>query len=809
MLRNYIKIAWRNFLKNKAFSLINVSGLAIGLTCFLLIGLYVLDELNYDHFHTKADRIYRINSDLVIGGTELHLPTTSDMMGQTLKKDYPTIENYTRIYNSNGGKLIKLEEDFISEGDVAHVDSTFFDVFAFQAIEGDLHTALAEPNTTVITKSMALKYFGTTKALGKSIETDEQGSTLYRVTAVMEDMPLNSHFRFDFLFSMANVDYDWGRFTNHNFHTYVLLQEGVSAGEVEAVFPEYIHNYVLPDVRQVMDVNSLEEFEKAGNRLQYSLIPLTDIHLHSNRGIEFSAGGDIQNVYIFSFVALFILIIACVNFMNLTTARSAGRAREVGVRKVLGTEKKNLVFQFLTESIATVSLAFLISLGLVYLVLPLFNGVAAKTVGVAHLFTPTVLPFLIALPLLVGILAGSYPAFFLSGFQPILVLKGMLSTKGSNKSLRSALVVFQFCISIVLIVVTIVVYQQLQYIQTKNLGFNKEEVLIINGTYVLGDNKEAYKNELLKLSGVQSGSYSSFLPVTSSSRSDQTFSTEAVMTSENMFNMQRWRIDHDYIPTMGMELMAGRNFSRDFGNDTMNVIINQSAANLMGYEDPIGQKLYGTDDSSQPISYTIIGVVKNFHFESLKKNISPLCFFLRKSDYLLSLRVKAADIPAIVRQAEDNWRQMAPGKPFSYRFLDDSFDEMYRAEQRIGKLAVLFSVLAIFIVCLGLFGLTTYMAEQRIKEIGVRKVLGSSVTGIVRVFSADFIKLVLIALAIAIPLSWYFMDMWLQDFAYRISIQWWVFAAAGILAVVIALVTVSFQAIKAATADPAKSLRTE
>lgn len=809
MLRNYIKIAWRNFLKNKAFSLINISGLAIGLTCFLLIGLYVLDELNYDRFHTKADRIYRINSDIVFGGTELHLPTSSDMMGPTLKKDYPAIENYTRIYNSSGGKLIKNNEDFISEGDVAHVDSTFFDVFTFPVIEGNPKTALTEPNSTVITESTARKYFGTTQALGKTIETDEHGSTLYKVTAVIEDMPLNSHFNFDFLFSMANVNYDWGDFTSHNFHTYILLQKGVGSEEVEEKFAEYIDNYVLPDAQQVMDINSMEEFEKAGNRLEYSLIPLTKIHLHSNRGIEFSAGGDIQNVYIFSFVAIFILIIACVNFMNLTTARSAGRAREVGVRKVLGTEKKNLILQFLTESIATVTFAFLISLGLVYLVLPLFNSIAAKSVSAADLFTPVVLPFLLVLPLAVGALSGSYPAFFLSGFQPILVLKGVLSTKGSNKSLRSALVVFQFCISIILIVVTIVVYQQLQYIQTKNLGFNKEEVLIINGTYVLGDYKEAYKNEMLKLSGVQSGSYSSFLPVTSSSRSDQTFSTEAVMNSDNTLNMQRWRIDYDYINTMGMEITAGRNFSRDFGTDSMNVIINESAAGVLGYEDPIGQKLYGLENSERPVSFTIIGVVKDFHFESLKKNISPLCFFLRNSDYLLSFRIKTSDIPFIVKQAEDKWNEMAPGKPFSYRFLDDSFDDMYRSEQRIGSLAVLFSILAIFIVCLGLFGLTTYMAEQRIKEIGVRKVLGSSVTGIVKVFSADFIKLVLIALGIAVPLSWYFMHQWLQDFAYRVSIEWWVFAAAGILAVAIAMITVSFQAIKAATADPAKSLRTE
>jgi putative ABC transport system permease protein len=810
MIKNYFKIAWRNLRKNKVYSFINIAGLAIGLSCFLLIALYVMDELSYDRYNVKADQIYRINSDIHIGGADLHIPLTSDMMGQLLKQDYPQVEEYTRIYTSSGNKLIKKGNEYIDESRVANVDSTFFNLFTLPAIEGDTKTALNEPNTVVLTESTAKKYFGSTNVLGKTIETKSDNNTDYKITAVIKDIPEDSHFHFDFLFSMKNVDYKWNQLTSHNFYTYLLLKKGTDYKVFEKKFTSYIDKYVLPQAKQYMNINSMEEFEKAGNKLAYSLIPLTQIHLYSDRSFELSPSGNIQFVYIFSAVALFILLIACINFMNLTTARSSNRAKEVGIRKVLGTKRKELVTQFLFESTLMVVLSLLIAISVVYLVLPLFNDVANKQMTIASLFSPYILPLLIALPFTVGLMAGSYPAFFLSAFRPIEVLKGKLNLGSKSGGLRNVLVVFQFATSIILIIGTIVVYRQLNYIQNKNLRFNKQQVLIINGTSALGSNVEAFKNEVMQMPGVAEGTLSSFLPVSNSSRSDNSYSKEAVMTPTNLIDMQTWMIDYDYIKTMGMEIIKGRNFSKDYGSDSNAIIINETTAKFLGYANPIGQRMYTPGDgNSAAVSYNIIGVVKNFNFESLRKNIGPLCFRLGNNPYLASFKVTSANINNLVSQIQNKWKAMAPGMPFSYRFLDESFNEMYRAEQRVGKIALIFSVLTIFIACLGLFGLATFIAEQRTKEIGIRKVLGASVRGIVQMLSKDFIKLVAISFIIAAPLAWYFMNRWLQDFAFRIQIGWWVFAFAGFAALLIALLTVGFQAIKAAMANPVKSLRSE
>ena len=810
MLRNYLKIAIRNLWKNKTFSFINIAGLAIGLSCFLLIALYVLDELSFDKFNANADRTYRINSDIRFGGADLHMPVTSDMMGQLLKKDYPQVEQYTRLYSFNGDKLIKKGNEYIDEQHVAHADSTFFDVFTFPAIEGDTRTALNEPNTVVITESTAKKYFNSTEALGKNIEIKADKNPFYKVTAVIKDMPENSHFHFDFLFSMKNVDYNWGQLTSHNFYTYIRLKKGTDPKAFEKNFDQYIDRYVLPEAKQFMNINSMEEFRKAGNKLVYSLMPVTQIHLHSDRSFELSPGGNIQYVYIFSAVALFILIIACINFMNLTTARSANRAREVGIRKVLGTEKGQLIKQFLFESTTMVIIALLIAIPAVWLVLPLFNDMAAKQMTAGSLFSPYILPLLIALPFLVGLLAGSYPAFFLSAFRPIEVLKGKLKLGAKSGSLRSVLVVFQFATSIILIIGTVVVYRQLHYIQTRNLGFNKDQVLIINGVSALNNNMVPFKNDVLQLPGVSSGTLSGYLPVANSYRSDNTWSTEAVMTSKTGFDMQNWQIDYDYVKTLGMEITRGRNFSREFGSDSSAIIINETTARIIGFKDPIGKQLFRAVDPQGHVgAFTIIGVVKNFNFETLHHEVGPLAFQLGTGGGLASFKVNPSNINQLTAQIQSKWRAMAPGLPFSYRFLDDSFDEMYRSEQRVGKIALVFSVLAIFIACLGLFGLATFIAEQRTKEIGIRKVLGASVQGIVQMLSKDFMKLVAIAFVLAAPAAWYFMHKWLQDFAYRINISWWIFVTAGLAALLIALVTVSFQAIRAAIANPVKSLRTE
>ena len=812
MIKNYFKIAWRNLVKNKTFSFINIIGLASGLACFILIALYVADELSYDRFNEKAGRIYRINSDVIFGGNKLHLAVASDPMGATLKKDYPQVEEFVRFFISGGSKLIKKGNEFIRENNVAHVDSTLFDVFTIPVIAGDAKTALNEPNTVVISESAAKKYFATTDAVGKNIETDDNGSTLYKVTAVIKDIPHNSHFTFDMLFSMDNVEYQWGNFLSHNHQTYLLLKPGADHKAFEKNFPRFIDKYVVPQAAQFMQIKSMDEFEKAGNKLEYSLMPLTDIHLRSDRVPELNVNGNIQYVYIFSAVALFVLLLACINFMNLSTARSASRAKEVGIRKVVGSEKNSLIKQFLTESILTTIISTVFAITIAWLCLPWFNSLSAKQLLISDLLQTRYLVFLIALPLIVGLLSGLYPAFILSSFNPIVVLKGKLSGGLKRSTLRNVLVVGQFTTSIFLIAATIIVFRQLNYIQTKKLGFTKDQVLVVNGTGALGNNRDAFKNEVAKFTGVKGTTYAGYLPVAGSSRNDVSFSSEAAMSSTNSVNMQVWNIDHNYIPLMEMEIIKGRNFSKDFRTDSNATIINETAARLLGWDDPVGKKLYTYFQDgfgNTLISREVIGVVKNFHFESMKENIGPLCFRLADNYWATAFKVNTTDIKQLVSNIESKWKAMAPGMPFSYQFMDESFDNMYRVEQRTGKLGLTLAIIAILIACLGLFGLATYTAEQRIKEIGVRKVLGATISNIVSMLSKDFVVLVVISSVFAIPLAWWAMNRWLQDFAYRISIGWWVFAAAGIIALLIALITVSSQAVKAALANPVKSLRTE
>ncbi|HEX6168468.1 MAG TPA: ABC transporter permease [Chitinophagaceae bacterium] len=812
MFKNYFKIAWRNLVKNKTFSFINIIGLASGLACFILIALYVADELSYDRFNEKAGRIYRINSDIVFGGNKLHLAVASDPMGATLKKDYPQVEEYVRFFSSSGSKLVKKGNEYIREHSVAHADSTLFGVFTLPVIAGDAKTALNEPNTVVISESAAKKYFSTTDAVGKNIETDDNGSTLYKVTAVIKDIPHNSHFTFDMIFSMDNVDYQWGNFLSHNHQTYLLLKPGTDHKLFEKNFIQVIDKYVVPQAAQFMKINSMDEFEKAGNKLEYSLMPLTEIHLRSGRVAELNVNGNIQYVYIFSAVALFVLLLACVNFMNLSTARSASRAKEVGIRKVVGSEKRSLIKQFLTESILTTVISTVFAVGIAWLCLSWFNNLSAKQLHISDLLQTRYVLFLIALPLIVGLLSGLYPAFVLSSFNPIVVLKGKLSGGLRRSTLRNALVVGQFTTSIFLIAATIIVFRQLNYIQTKKLGFSKDQMLIVNGTGALGNNRDAFKNEISKFTGVKGATYAGYLPVAGSSRNDVSFSSEAAMTSTNSVNMQVWNIDHNYIPLMEMEIVKGRNFSKDFGTDSNATIINETAAKLLGWNDPVGKKLhtYFQDSFGNTlISRDVIGVVKNFHFESMKENIGPLCFRLADNSWATAFKVSSTDIKQLVSNIEGKWKEMAPGMPFSYQFMDESFDNMYRVEQRTGKLGLTLAIIAILIACLGLFGLVTYTAEQRIKEIGVRKVLGATINNIITMLSKDFMILVLIASALAIPSAWWAMNRWLQDFAYRINIGWWIFIAAGAIAFLIAFITVSSQAIRAALANPVKSLRTE
>ncbi len=809
MFRNFFITAWRNIIKNKAFSIINMLGLSTGLCCFLLILLFVQDELHFDRFNQKADRIYRINSFLRFGGTSLEFPLSSDMMGEVLKKDYPQVEQSTRIYSSSGSKQIKKGTIYITEQRVANVDSTFFDVFTFPVVFGNTENALRAPNTVVITESTAKKYFGTPDAVGKVIEVNENGKTLYKVTAVIKDMPENSHFHFDLLFSMKNVDYKWGNYLSHNFFTYLVLRPGTDYKTFEKNFIQYIDKYVLPQARQFMQVSSMEEFRKAGNKLEYSLMPLTQIHLYSAGQHEIEANGNIQYVYIFSAVAIFILLIACINFMNLTTARSAKREREVGIRKVIGTGRKELILQFLSESTMMVVISMAIAIFSSFIFIPAFNSLANKSINPGLLFSPMILPWIISLPLVVGLLAGLYPAFFLSGFRPIEVLKGKwrIGTK-TGGGLRSLLVVFQFSTSIILIIGTIVIYRQLNYIQTKNLGFNKDQVVIMWEASSLKNNLETYKTELLKMPGVMNATSSYYLPI-NSSRSDQTFSKTSTMTSTNGFDMQTWYVDENYLGTMGMQLVNGRNFFKASVSDSNSIIINETCAGILGYKNPVGQKIFTGRQSNIVTAYTIIGVVKNFNYESLKQSVAPLSLFYSRNPATTSFRVSSSGMDAFLAKAASLWKEMDPAIPFYSQFMNDAFANIYTSEQRIGKIALLFAVLAIVIASLGLFGLATFMAEHRMKEIGIRKVLGASVQRIIGLMTSEFIKLICISFVIAAPVAWFAMNKWLNDFAFRTDITWWMFVVAAVLAMIIALLTVSIQAIRAAIINPVRSLKTE
>lgn len=813
MLINYLKVAWRNMRKSKTFALINIIGLAAGLACFMLIGVYVADELSYDRFHEKADRIFRVDTDIVFGGNKLILAAACDPLGATLKKDYPQVEAFVRFYDPMGVKRLKKGEEYIRETNTVYADSTLFDVFSLPAIAGDIRHALHAPNTVVISERAALKYFGTTDAVGKIISEGETAKEQHKVTAVIKNIPKNSHFNFDFFFAMASVDYQWGNYLSNNHNTYLLLKPGIAYKDFEKNFDQVLDKYVLPQAKLYMNVNSMDDFKKAGNSIAFSLMPLTRIHLFSDRTGEMGINGSMQYVYVFAVIALLVLLLACINFVNLSTARSYGRAREVGIRKVLGTERRALVGRFLAESVLTVFLAGLVALVMVLLTISWFNDLSGKEFSYNDVLQVKYLFWLPVLLLVVGVAAGAYPAFFLSSFNPIAVLKSKFAGTPKHGTSRSALVVTQFVISIFIMAGTVVVYNQLHFIQTKKIGFDREEVLLVRGTNALQNNKDAFRQEVEQVAGVKQAIYAGFLPVANSARNDNSYSTSPVMDAKNGFNLQSWVADENYIPFMGMKMVSGRNFSKDFATDSNAVVINETAARLMGFgKEAVGKKLYAVDngpDGLRTISFNIIGVVSNFNFESLRQTIGPLMIRYGKADWIIACKLNAASARQSIADIESKWKTMAPGQPFVYAFMNEWFDDMYRIEQRTSKLGLSFAIIAILIACLGLFGLATFMAEQRTKEIGVRKVLGASVGQIVLMMSKKFVLLVAIAAAVALPLAWWIMGIWLQDFAYRPALGWWVFGLAALLAFVVAILTVSTQAIKAALANPVKSLRTE
>lgn len=813
MLKNYIKIAFRNLWRSKVFSAINLFGLALGIATCLVIMLFVLDELSYDRFHEKADRIVRVVLKGSIQGEKMNEAHVMPPVAQALLADYPEVEEGTRLRRMGTPKVMYGEQTF-RKNSLAFVDSNFFQVFTLPLLNGDPSTALTRPNTLVISQSTAQNFFGNEDPMGKVLHLNDRKER-YTITGVMEDIPANSHFHFDLFASMASFpEAQNPSWMVSEFFTYLVLPESYDHKKLEAKLPQAVEKYIGPQLQQGMGI-SMAQFKEAGNELGLILQPLTSIHLHSDLMHELGPGGDMRYVYIFSAIALFMLLIACINFMNLSTAGASKRAKEVGVRKVLGSGQRQLVVQFLTEAMLLSLVALLLGLVFVELSLPFFNDLAGKSLSLSlqYLANPWVLPALLFFGLFVGVLAGSYPAFFLSSFKPVSVLKGSgplaIGTPGNNSlSLRSGLVVFQFCVSIGLIIGTMVVYEQLAYIQEKKLGYEKDQVLILPDAGLLGDKAEVFRQQLLRDLRVQSVSTSGYLPAGPS------YNNNFMIIPNDDVSRQvktlRYDVDDQYIPTLGLEMVAGRSFSMEFGQDSEAIILNETAAEALGWkEDAIGKTITNTNNEGKKQSFQIIGLVRDFHFRSLHERISPLVMVLGNSRGSIIAKVETKDMGALLASVEQEWSALSSEEPFEYSFMDERFRQTYEAERNTGRMLGVSTGLTIFVACLGLFGLATFTAEQRRKEIGIRKVLGAETATIVALLSKDFLKLVLVAAVIAFPLACYAMHKWLEDFAYRIDIPLWVFLAAGVVAATIAFLTISYQAIKAASANPISNLRTE
>lgn len=810
MFKNHLKIAWRSLKKQPFFTFLNTFGLAIGIAGALLISLYIYDELSYDKMFADADRIYRIDSDVKFGGAEMKGSEVSAPMAETMLRDFSQVESTVRFRNRGSLLLRKINtEANTKEQRVTFADSTFFEFFGINLLVGDKKTALTQPNTLVLTKTAAEKHFGVQNALGQQLVLNNTDT--YTVTGVINDLPKNSFIRDHSVF-MAMAGYadsrenDWG---SNNFYTFIKLIPSADIGDFQELLQGMLDRYMLPWAQQYFPGMTKESFIASGNYLIYHTMPLTDIHLHSYRDSEMSANSSMQTVYILSFIALFLIILACVNFMNLSTAYSLKRAKEVGVRKTLGSNKVELVRQFLTESGLIAFISLVVAFVLAIVVLPFFNAFSDKSISVPY-SNPIFWAILLVSTVFLGLISGSYPAFFMSRFMPVKTLKGGGQTSVGGGGIRNGLVVFQFAISVFLIVSTLVVFQQLNFIQDKDLGYAKDQILLIDDVFAVGDQTAAFKEEVLKLGEAESATLSYYLP-TPSSRSNSSYFKEGSKSQENAIQIQSWQVDADYIPTLNMELVAGRNFTEGVATDSSAVVINEATLKVLGLsaEEALGTRISQNISEDRFEFYKVIGVIKDFHYESLHEDIGALGLFLGRTSGTLAVKLNAGDVSKALTGIEALWNKFAPGQPFDYSFMDDSFTSTYKAEQRLSKIFVIFTILSIFIACLGLFGLAAFNAQKRTKEIGVRKVMGATVGQISYRLTVDFLKLVSIGILISLPIGWYVMNKWLENFSYRIEISWWVFALAALLGVTVAVLTVSYQSIKAAIANPVKSLRTE
>lgn len=800
MLKQYLTSAVRNIYKHKGFAALNVLGLALGLSVFLLIVFYVSDELGYDRYNVKADRIMRVSSDMKFGGATVHFAITAPAVGAAMKRAFPEIEEETRLCLI-GGMRFKKGNEHIQEDSALYSDPSVFDIFTLPMIKGDAKTALLDPGDIVISEHAARKYFNATDVIGQTLYSVND-STVHKVTGVIKDLPGQSHFHVDFMLPMsALAGRDDNNWTSLNFNTYILLRPGVDVKKVETKLPAFF-NKSLASTQ--FDVRA---FENGGNFYRISLTPLTDIHLKSNRERELSTNGNIAYVYIFSTVAVFILLMACVNFINLSTARSSNRAREVGVRKTLGSPRISLIIQFLAESLILTLIAAFVAIIAAWLLLPVFNSLSGKGLTITWHTFRWLLPCVLFSVIVVGIVAGAYPAFFLSGFRPVDVLKGRISRGIKGGAFRSLLVVFQFSLSIFLVISTLVVFNQMHYIENKDLGFDRTHILLVKNVDQLSS-PALLRQQVRQLAGVIDATESDFTP-TGKLRTSRTISINEPKRM-SVFT-EFWPVDENYLNTMNMKLVRGRNFQSRFPTDSSGLIVNEAAARMLGIYDrsmDAGITVYNDDRDNKP--YHILGIVKDFNFNSLRSSVTPVVFALREQEgSVMAVRVRSEKLSGLLDQIRTKWNGLASQQQFQYSFMEDDFNTIYHEEQSMGRLFTAFSILAVSIACLGLLGLAAYASDQRTKEMSIRKVLGADPLTLLALLVKEFLRLVFVSIAIAIPVGWYVMQHWLQGFSYRENVQWWVLLYPALGAVLIAVPAISSQSIKAAMVNPADSLRSE
>ncbi len=809
MWLSYIKVAFRSLIKQRLYAFINIIGLAIGVTTCILILMFVDYERSYDSFHPNAEQIYRFNLDGKLGDNEFRMTNSCSPAGPTLLEEYPEVVNYVRIRNM-GFPVLRYEDKVFSEESWWQADSSVFEVFNVPMVMGDPGTALTKPFSLVITERMAKKYFGDEDPMGKTLNSDNRSD--WTVTGVIQEMPHNSHWHFDFLASMVTYgDSRNTQWTSNNFITYLQLDEGADAKAFEAKFPELAQKYVGPEIQQFLGI-SLDQLVERGDAYNFFLTPLLDIHLSSHLAGEIEVNGDDQTVSIFMYIAIFILLLACINYMNLSTARSMSRAREIGIRKTLGGNRGQIIVQFLAESIFVTFIAFILALLLVQTISPWFSQLIDTPISLKV----SNIPFILIWVIPVGLIAGSYPAFLLSSFNPLKVLKGNKTTGGRGNWLRNGLVIFQFSVSVTLLISTLIIHDQLNFLQTKDLGLNPDDLLIVKKTDDIGRTIQGFKASLRDDPGTVIVSNSTAIPGDDDGMGSNA-TTMIVNDLEETRLLGNFWVDYDYASVYELTLTEGRFFSRERGTDTNTVILNQAAVKAFGLEEPLGMELTTYFRNPRP-TFKIIGIMEDYHYESPQKEILPLAIFLLGDGNarfipnwgkFVTIKYDPTHLDETLAHLETTWKQFAGEQALEYDHFDEFYAQLYRSEKQSADIVLLFAGLAIFIACLGLLGLASFNAERRTKEIGIRKVLGASVSSVLILLSKDTLKLMLVAVTIAVPVAYYAMSEWLKDYAYRIDISIMVFVGASLIALMVAVITVAWQSYQAAVANPVKSLRYE